>query len=301
MNNMGLDRFLLTYYTVSDSLTNGIQHRMTKRSLSKREGDLILALEWDKQSLVTIKDIMRRLRCSNAYARYLAHTLHKKGWLETLAKGHYQLIGAARGPKGVPDMNPYGVVARLFPKPYFLAYHWAGTHHGLLTQVSYVTHVAVLRPKAPMEFKNIRFEFIKLAKKRFFGYAEATIMGEKVLIADRERTLLDALDRPTLIGGIEASAQSVFHAGKKWDAGRILEYLRRFDDSALARRFGYLCQTLRIVLPEDLTAYLSSQVKKDAAYLGSPKRWGTQGDRDKRWNLILNVPREELMGEVRIG
>lgn len=274
---------------------------MTKRSLSKREADLVLALEWEKKSLVTIRDIIRRLRCSHGYARYLAHTLRKKGWLDHLGKGHYQLIGAERGPKGVPDMNPYGVVARLFPKPYFLAYHWAGTHHGLLTQISFVTHVAVLRPKAPMEFKNIRFEFIKVTRKRFFGYEEATVMGQKVVISDLERSVLDALDRPELIGGIEASAQALFHAGRKLDAGKLLDYLRRFDDSALARRFGYLCEALRVALPKKLMAYLSSQVKKDAAYLGSPKRWGTQGERDKRWNLILNVPHEELMGAVRIG
>lgn len=260
-----------------------------------------MALEWEKKSLVTIKDIIRRLRCSNVYARYLAHTLHKKGWLEPLGGGQYQLIGAARGPKGVPEMNPYVVVASLFPKPYFLAYSWACTHHGLLTQVAFVTHVAVLCSKAPMEFKNIRFEFIKLARKRFFGYEEAAVMGERVVISDLERSVLDALDRPELVGGIEAAAQVLFHAGRKLDAGKLLDYLRRFDDSALARRFGYLCEALRVALPEQLAAYLSGQVKKDAAYLGEPKRWGTQGERNKRWNLILNVPHEELMGEVRIG
>jgi predicted transcriptional regulator of viral defense system len=274
---------------------------MRKRSLSKREGDLVLALEWEKKSLVTIKDIIRRLRCSYAYARYLAHTLHKKGWLEPLGGGHYQLIGIARGPKGVPDMNPYGAVARLFPKPYFLAYYWAGTHHGLLTQVAYVTHVLVLRSKAPMEFKNIRFKFIKVARNRFFGYKEATVMGEKVVIADVERSVLDALDRPELVGGIEAASQAVFHGAKKMDPGKIIDYLRRFNDSALARRFGYLCEALRIALPKELAVYLSSQVKKDPAYLGSPKRWGKEGARNKRWSLILNVPYEELMGEVRIG
>lgn len=261
----------------------------------------MLALEWDKQTLVGIKDIERRLRCSNAYARFLAHTLHKKGWLQALAKGHYQLIGAERGPKGVPEMNPYGAVARLFPKPYFLAYHWAGTHHGLLTQVSYVTHVATPRRKAPMEFKNIRFKFIKVARNRFFGYEEATVMGEKVVIADLERSVLDALDRPELVGGIEAAAQAVFHASKKMGPGKILDYLRRYNDSALARRFGYLCDALRIALPKELAAFLSSQVKKDPAYLGFPKRWGKEGERNRRWNLILNVPHEELMGEVGIG
>jgi predicted transcriptional regulator of viral defense system len=274
---------------------------MAKRSLSKREADLILALEWEKQRIVSLRDIAVRLRCSSAYARKMAHVLKKKGWLESAARGRYLLINAARGPKGVPEMSPYLVAARLLPTPYFLAYRWACTHHGLLTQISHVIHAAVRRPKASLELKNIRFKFIQIIQKRFFGSEEAVVMGEKVIVSDLERSVLDAIDRPELVGGIEASAQVLFHAGKKLDPGKILDYLRRFHDSALSRRFGYLCEVLRVDLPANLASYLSSQVSKDAAFLGSRKRWGTQGERHKRWNLILNVSQEELLGEVRIG
>ncbi len=295
-----LDSFRYTQYIISKSLTFAHATRMTRRSLSQREGDLILALEWEKKRFVTLKEIKRRLRCSDTYAGYLAHTLKKKGWLEPLGKGNYQLIGAERGPEGVREMNPY-VIARFLPKPYFLAYRWACTHHGLITQVSHVIHVAVLRPKVSLEIKNVSFEFIKIVRKRFFGCEEATVMGEKVMISDPERSVLDALDRPELVGGIEASAQALFHAWQKLDPGKLQDYLRRFDDSALARRFGYLCEALRVTLPKSVMSYLLGQVKKDPAYLGTPKRWGTQGERDKRWNLTLNVSHDELMGEVRIG
>lgn len=273
---------------------------MSSRSLSKREADLILALEWERQRLVTLREIAKRLRCSPGYARKLAHVLQKKGWLEPVAKGQYFLIGAARGPKGVPEMNPY-LLARIFPKPHFIAYRAACTHHGLLTQVSHVIHVAALRQRRPLELKNVRFEFVKLDRDRFFGFKEDAIQGERVQVSDLERSVLDALDRPEFVGGIEAGVQVLFHAGKKLDAGKVLDYLRRFDDSALARRFGYLCEALRIALPDSLSAYLGGQVKKDPAYLGAPKRWGNAGERNKRWNLVLNVPHEELMGEVYIG
>lgn len=273
---------------------------MASRSLSKREADLILALEWERQRSVTSRDIARRLRCSPGYARKMAHVLRKKGWLDRVAKGRYFLIGAARGPKGIPEMNPY-LLARLLPKPYFVAYRAACTHHGLLTQVSHVIHVAVLRQKRPLELKNVRFEFITLKRSRFFGFGEDAIQGERVNVSDVERSVLDALDRPELVGGIEASVQVLFHSRRALDPARLREYLRRFDDGALARRFGYLCDALRIVLPDALVSCLAGRVGKDPAYLGSPRRWGREGERDKRWNLVLNVPREELMGEVHIG
>jgi len=273
---------------------------MTRRSLSKREGDLVLALEWEKMRFITLKGIKRRLRCSDTYARYLAHTLQKKGWLEPLGKGNYQLIGAERGPRGVPEMNPY-VVARVLPKPYFFAYRIACLHYGLVTQVPTVIHVAVTRPKRPVDLKNVRFEFVVLTKKRFFGSQDATLQGERVRFSDLERTVLDALDRPDLVGGIEAAAQAVFEAGKKIDYAKLLSYFKRLDESGLARRFGYLADILKVILPGNLAAYLRSQVKKDPVYLASPKRWGRDGNRDKKWNLVVNVSRDELMGEVHIG
>lgn len=273
---------------------------MAKRSLSKRESDLILALEWEKQRLVSLKDITKRLRCSYGYARKMAHVLHRKGWFEPIAKGHYLLIGADRGPKGIPEMNPY-LVTRFLPKPYFLAYRFACTHHGLLTQVPSVIHVAVTHQKRPLELKNVRFEFIVLSKKRFFGFQEATVFGEKINVSDLERTVLDALVRPDLVGGIESAAQALFQAGRKLDRSKILTYLKRMNDSALARRFGYLAKLFEVELSSDLAAYLKTRVTKNRAFLGSPKRWGTQGERNQLWNLILNVPQAELMGEVRIG
>ncbi len=290
-----------TTYNITDSVRMDIVNSMTtRRSLSKNEADLILAWEWDKRRLVTLKDITKRLRCSEGYAYKLAHMLQKKGWLESVAKGHYLVIGAERGPKGVPEMNPY-IVGPLLPKPYFFAYRFACAHHGLLTQLPSVIHVAVPRQKKPMELKNVRFEFVALSKKRFFGFQEATVMGEKINIADFERAALDAVDRPELVGGIEASAHALSSAAKKLDQAKLLDYLKKYDDSALARRVGYLCGLLNIGLSKEVGEYLRGQVTRHPAFLAAPARWGQKGEHDKSWNLVVNVGKQELLGEVRIG
>ncbi|MBI4677955.1 MAG: hypothetical protein HY748_10270 [Elusimicrobia bacterium] len=261
---------------------------------------MVLALEWDKRRLVTIKEIVKCLRCTRNFAYWLAHSLQRKGWLEPVVPGTFLLIGAERGPKGVPEMNPF-VIARVLPKPYFFAYRWACLHHGLTTQVPTLVHVALARPKRPIEIKNTRFEFIELAPKRMFGYEETEKAGEKLYVSDLERTVLDAIDRPGLVGGIEAATEAVFSAGKRMEFQRLLEYLRRFDDSALARRLGYLCELLKVPLPKDLSDYLSGQTKRIPAFLGTPSRWGKEGPLDKHWRLVVNVPRQELLGEVHIG
>lgn len=272
---------------------------MAKRTLSKRESDLILALEWDKKRIVSLKEISRRLRCSPGYAKKLAHVLVRKGWLEPIMSGNYLLISAERGPKGVPEMNPY-LIARILRQPYFFAYRIACNHHGLLTQIPSVIHIAVTRLKRPIEIKNVRFEFIILTKKRFFGFEETTVFGEKVKFSDLERTVLDALDRPDLVGGIEASAQVLFEARKRLDNSKLLAYLQRMNNSALARRLGYLSELFQLKFDKQIQDYLKHQIKKDPALLGAEDRWGRQGERNKDWNLIINVPKRELMGEIRI-
>ncbi len=272
---------------------------MTKRTLSKREAELILWMEWEGLLIISLEEIATKMHCSSGYARKMAHILHQKGWLDPLVRGQYLLVKADRGPEGIPSMNSY-LVARFLQKPYFFGYRFACSHHGLLTQLPSVIHVAVLRHKQPIELKNIRFEFVVLTKKRLFGFAEETQFGEKIYISDLERTVIDALNRPDLVGGIESVVQVIFHSWKKLDYDKLIDYLVRFQDRALARRFGYLIELLDLSFRDDLMEYFQSQVTKNPIYLGSCKRWGKAGERDKRWNLILNIPYEALMGELDI-
>lgn len=56
--------------------------------------------------IFTTRDIMKRLRCSHNYARWLAHALRRKGWLYPMVPGTYQLIGADRGRRAFPRQIP---------------------------------------------------------------------------------------------------------------------------------------------------------------------------------------------------
>jgi len=273
---------------------------MSSRSLSNRESELILALEWEEKKTVSVREIQKRLKCSLGYASWLAHNLSKKGWLKSFAKGQYVLIPADRGPKGILEVNPY-LIAGTLKKPYFLAYRFACNYHGLLTQVPSVVHIATSCKRRPLRVKKTRFEFVTLSPKRFFGFQEGSAFGEKIFVSDLERTVLDALDRAELVGGIESAARVLSHAAKKLNYSKLLDYLKKMNDSALARRLGYLSELLNIKLSPALSKYLKTRIKKDPAFLSSPARWGIHGRRDEEWNLIVNVPREELLGEVRIA
>lgn len=58
-----------------------------ERSLSKNEARVVLDLEWRGQTTVTLGELRQALGASQNYARFLAHKLVQKGWLERLRPG----------------------------------------------------------------------------------------------------------------------------------------------------------------------------------------------------------------------
>lgn len=271
-----------------------------ERTLSSMEAKLVLQLEWDGETFVDLDGISSILKCSKGYARKIAYTLKTKGWLESVSPGKYLLISAKRGISPVvPDMNPY-VVARVLNEPYFFSYRAACLHHGLTTQVPTVVHVILLRQRASIKFKNMEFQFVKVAKHKFFGWKPVDLFGERVNMADLEKTVIDAIDRQDLAGGIEEVVKIIFNAYKKLSWDKLSKYIANMKSSTLCRRLGFIIDLLNILVPKTFEDFLLQQVKKDKAYLASPQRWGTQGKLNRKWNLINNVPSKILMSDIEV-
>jgi predicted transcriptional regulator of viral defense system len=74
------------------------------------------------------------------------------------------------------------------------------------------------------------------------------------------------------------------------------------DESALVQRLGYLVELHRVEVPAERRAELESLVRPGSRiHLGPRARWGTSGQLVSPWNVIENVPREELLaGDVHV-
>jgi predicted transcriptional regulator of viral defense system len=265
------------------------------RSLSRNEAKVVLDLEWRGQKTVTLADLRKALKASETYARFMAHRLVKKGWFERLRPGIYQLVPADRGLEGVGDSNPF-VAAALEIGPHFYSYGTACTHHGLTEQVFSDVYVAWRgRPKT-LNVRAKRYVLIHLPEGRFFGFEEVKVLGATAAMATPERAVLDALDRPRYAGGIGEVSRIVRKAARRiaWD--RLLEYLKRWNESAVAQRLGYLLDLHGVVLPGNVKKPFRALVRPGAkVYLGSRSKWGIAGHLDPDWNIIENVPRDVLL------
>ena len=271
------------------------------RSLSDLEAKLILHLEWEKQPLVTIEDTMAILDCSYDHARQLLHRLSRRRWLIPLTPGKYELIPAERGEHAFPDTNPLFVGSALV-EPYYFSFATAAFFHGLSTQASATVYIAtpVRTSRRLYQVRGKQYRLVFQAPHKFFGAEEVDAYGSRVSMAEPEKTIVDALDRPEYAGDIPEIAGMLQRGQGRLGWDKLAEYGLRFQSQALVQRLGYLIDLLRLSVPEQARGLLLSGVGRSTPYLGRPRHWGTGGEYDSTWRIVDNVPRQELLAEIQV-
>lgn len=266
-----------------------------ERTLSQNEARIILDLEWRGQKTVTLAELRAALGASENYARFVAHRLVKKGWLERLRPGLFQLVPASRGREGVADTNPLAAGAVLI-SPYFFSFGTACTHHGLTEQAFAEVYLACQQRRRPESIRGKRYVFVYVPRPRFFGFEEINALGHPVQMATVERALLDAIDRPQFSGGIGEVSRIASRAATKVSWQELLELARRWRSSALVQRLGFFLDLHRAEVPTATRSALLALVRPQSKLqLGSRRRWGTTGKLITPWNVVENVPRDVLI------
>jgi predicted transcriptional regulator of viral defense system len=271
------------------------------RSLSDLEARLILHLEWEKQPVVTIEDTMAILGCSYDHARLLLHRLARRRWLAPLTPGNYELIPAERGEHAFPDTNPLFIGSALV-EPHYFSFATAAFFHGLSTQASATVYLATT-VRTSRRLYHVRGKMYRLVFQpalKFFGAVEVEAYGSRVRIAEPEKTVVDALDRPEYAGDIPEIAGMLQRGQGRLDWGKLATYGRRFESQALIQRLGYLLDLLQLPVVRQVRDLLLSGIGKSTPYLGRPGQWGTGGKYDATWRIVDNVPRQELLAEIEV-
>ena len=122
--------------------------------------------------------------------------------------------------------------------------------------------------------------------------------GLRVQMADVEKTVLDALDRPNYAGGLPEVAGMVLKTVARgrsqlnWD--KLVDDALRFKSPALVQRLGHLCDVLAVPWSAAAREQLRAQVGRGKFYLGQTSRWGTGGRYDAAWQVVGNIPPSEL-------
>ena len=210
--------------------------------LSAREIELLARLERERRSRLTLGELAKYYGRARAYE--VIRSLVGKGVLTRVGRGTYlahpfRTLGRPWSPSA-----PVAAAQLLADEPYYLGGFWAWSHHRLTEQVhgsridAFVTRWRPARAVA-----NARLAFHRTARERLkFGIAQVTIEQVDVCVSDLERTLLDALDYPGLLGSISDSIERVAAVLRKANTKRLIAYAVRGSRTSTCQRIGVLLE-----------------------------------------------------------
>jgi predicted transcriptional regulator of viral defense system len=238
---------------------------------------------------------------SRRHAVNLLASMAQKGALHRVGRGRYAVIP--------PDVlygrrsyvvDPHLILNELMQSNgadgrYYVAYQSAAAIHGAAHQLPFVLLVAVPQQCRPIELGRARIQFVQLKPEKFFGFQQTTYHGVPLNVSDREKTILDCLERFDLCGGVAEVARTISGLIEEVERDKLLEYLRRMDNQALAQRLGLILGRLSTV--QEIEKHLIDAVARQVGehvYPLDPHE-PAAGVLDSRWRIRENV---DILGEL---
>ena len=271
--------------------------------LSPNEAKLITIWESENKTVIRPSDVQEVFDCTANYAYLLLHKLEDKKWIERVSQGLYQFIPLSYGyPDKIPPTNSYVIGASLI-EPYYFSYYTSNSHYGLTTQIPYTVFIATTKKKPDFEWSGSNFKFITLSKNKFFGYRKEVIFDTKVNIAEPEKSMVDSFDKPKYAGGVEQLAGITWRGLSQVNKDKLVKYAVEMNSHSLIQRLGFIISFLTeegIVKPlsNKLENILLDLVGGTVIYLDSKRK--KTGKLSKKWSIINNVPRSQLLSEIEI-
>lgn len=231
-----------------------------------------------------------------AHPHQLLADMARRKLAHRIQRGRYVINTEDKTPSEMPLFDALEPLADALLErlgvPYYLSWHSALFHYGLLEQHASTIFCAVPVRKRDAAFFGFRVQFVTLHRDRFFGIEPAEGYASSVRMATVEHAFLDALDRPELTAPFPVILGAFADAARSGmlDRERLTRYTVAIGSPALARRVGFLMDRYGLEGAECLRERIGSERYVVPLRPGGSR---TDGDHDTRWRL--RVPPSLLM------
>lgn len=195
--------------------------------LSKLEDLAYEILRRNNLVLFRIRDLCLLLKMDKTKAYNLIKSLKKKGAIKRVGKNSFAF----------KDANEF-IIAVNLNYPSYISFWSALNYYKFSDQMPKKIFLATT--KYSKEISN--FKYVTLSKKRFFGYI---LIGD-VVIADKEKAIIDSLLFPKYSGGIKEIIKSIEAALNEVDIKKLTNDAFRVESKAVMRRLGFILERLGI-------------------------------------------------------
>jgi len=266
-----------------------------KRTLGPIETRLLNRLAADGHVAFSTAQARTALGNGGQDINKLLYHLTRKRWLLRLEKGKYLILPLEAGMEGFYSAHEFVIAAHMV-HPYAIAYASALCFHALSDLLPHIVFVATTRRKAEaaVEELGLRFRFITLTPRKFFGIQTVTIKDQAVRITTPSKTLVDGLDHPDLCGGIVELAKGLERYSGDDDVNwaQLTADAQRLGNRTVFKRLGYLVEVLGLEAGEWIDRW-RAEISSGETLLDP--HYGRRGSYHSEWNLRLNVDEEQLL------
>ncbi len=242
-------------------------------------------------SLYSCAEIHSLLKGKNLpYIRNLLSRLEKEGRIIHLERG--KILFVPEGFQGEWSEDAFYIASKLI-EPYSIGFWSALNYWNYTEQIPRTVFVLSPKRKSGKSKRNILgmpFQFVLVPQRKFVGIEEVWIGKRKISMTSREKTILDAFDKPQYCGGIMEAVKGLFHAlnDKRFKPERLIEYGKKGNRSAL-KRIGYACEVLELEVPKGWIEGLNKNISRGYS-LFDPLNKKAKGEYNSKWQLCVNVP-----------
>ena len=251
-----------------------------------RKNNLINSLA-KKGNTLTFEDALKVSNLPRESLRVILLRLEKRGIIERIEKGKYLIIplGAEKGKYTLHEF----VIGSTLIEPCSIAYWSALNYYGLTEQIPATVFLQTTVRKKNQDIKvfGVKYQIVKIKEEKMFGIRKEWIEETQITITDKEKTMIDCLDKPQYCGGIIEVAKAL--KNNKFDRKKLENYAQRIGNSGVLRRLGYLCELLNIKI--------SLPKLNIRNYLLLDPTMPEKGTKNARWRLIINLD-DKMLGEL---
>ena len=234
-----------------------------------------------KKKAFTIEDAEQLRYTNKSVLKVILSRLEKKGWIERIEKGKYIVIplGAEKGKYTLHEF----VLGSYLVDPCIISYWSALNYYGFTEQIPRTVFIQTTSRKKHQKVTifGIPYKIIRIKEEKIFGIKKEWFEETQISLTNREKTIIDCLDKPQYAGGIIEVAKAL--RTEEFDKKMLVKYAKKINNTGVIRRLGYICDFLKIPihLPEI----------KTRNYLKLDPILPESNELNAKWNLIIN---EEL-------